>query len=431
MSPSSSLQHLETTLPKDRGYAGTAFPEAVGGFVCPRANAYGGREGIIPPAVAAERGLVPKGLKHVTNADVARTAAEASRDGRTDADRYRAYYGNSPAASLQQEQEEADIRATAEAVQQTQSGLRDPNGRFTKRVPTVTLRPPASRPSLHQTPVPRPTRSMRPSVSTKSAQLSLKHADNGVSDVFSGPNPDTGDDTLDGFYDGLKTAGVRTVATVQPRLDGVEIGAEDGGRAVRIAAGTGPEGAGLRVTAAPQPASEPTGPDLAGVLAAEDPPAAHRELETLRRALDRAHEALVLARADADAQRQTAEKLQNQVDALVRQLKESTPPLSETVRVVLSQEEGRLKLGGRDWECRVVGAWHPSRTGASAVLTVSDARYAAELLSEIRPGPVAVVTAQGRSSCVYVGGCAKIYGDAASADAIACFRFEDVSADNG
>jgi len=97
----------------------------------------------------------------------------------------------------------------------------------------------------------------------------------------------------------------------------------------------------------------------------------------------------------------------------------AVPPPAETVRVALSEQEQRLKVGGRGWECNIMGALHFGRSDRSLVLTVSDPGYASDLFAEIQPGEVAVLSAVGRTSCAYSGRCAKIYGDAGSPDFIA------------
>jgi hypothetical protein len=93
-------------------------------------------------------------------------------------------------------------------------------------------------------------------------------------------------------------------------------------------------------------------------------------------------------------------------------------PAAETVRVILSAAEERLKVGGRGWECNVMGALHYGR-GRSLILTMSDPAYASELFTEIQTGEVVVLSAAGRMSCTYSSRCVKIYGDAGSPDFIA------------
>ena len=93
----------------------------------------------------------------------------------------------------------------------------------------------------------------------------------------------------------------------------------------------------------------------------------------------------------------------------------------ETVRVVMSLPEERLKVGGRHWECRVMGALHVGRGGRCAVLTVCDPAYSSELLAEMQPGEVVVLSESARTYCTYAGHCAKIYGEQDSQDFIAAF----------
>ena len=85
---------LVTHLPSDKGYTGESPAKGgLPGFVCPRADAYGGREGIISPGVAAVNDLVPRGMRRIATADTAKSANAARTDGRTESDRYLEYYG--------------------------------------------------------------------------------------------------------------------------------------------------------------------------------------------------------------------------------------------------------------------------------------------------------------------------------------------------
>ena len=237
-------------------------------------------------------------------------------------------------------------------------------------------------------------------------------------------------DTLDGFYDelGRPNAGTGTLAKEAAR--GTPQGAEAG-------------------TSGP---SDPSGPVASAGRAAPVPPAplAHGPSESGPMPPDAMGAALASMVAERDRLAEMASALGRQVDELKYQLagyeardehyanieremhelhKSRGEPAAETVRAVLSAPEERLKVGGRGWECNVMGALHFGRAGRSLVLTVSDPAYASELFTEIQAGEVVVLSQAGRTSCAYSGRCAKIYGDAGSPDFIAVLWLDVVPAE--
>lgn len=382
---------LATRLPKDRGYSrasGFTETERAMGFVCPRANAYGGREGVIPPGVAAVRGIVPRGMHLIRPGEVANKANDARDKGVSDIDQYREYYGRGAA-----EQE-------AQAVQETQATRKSRSVPAAPAAPAVPAAPaaPAAKKggrgrSRKQTPPP--------------AEGVVRDPDD--PGMFSKrPEPYHDDDTLDGFYDGL--------AGAQP--------------------GTGSGGAGAAKQADLRP-PEPAEPaERAGGARGVPPtPRAHEPLS----------DALVQMAEEKAELKRVAESLNYQVGALQAQLRDAQRQLEgaaardqhyarleqeagsrggrpdcETVRAVLGAE-GRMKVGGRGWECNLVGALHVGRSGTSAVLTVVDSAYGSELIASLQSavdGAVVVVTEGGRTYCTYEGRCVKIYGEPGSQDFI-------------
>ena len=219
--------------------------------------------------------------------------------------------------------------------------------------------------------------------------------------MFSRAPDSPGDaDTLDGFYDSLggvspgtgetDAASAAAQATTFPRH-------RDG----RGAAPALPESR-ARETAQTAPQSE-----LAAVVErmAEEKAALSREVAELATQVSD----LTLSLAEA-AERRGADWASREPE-----------PAGETVRVVMSAAEQKLKVGGKHWECRVMGSLHVGRGGRCAVLTVCDPAYASELLAEMQPGEVVVLSESERTYCTYSGLCAKIYGEQDSQDFIAVF----------
>lgn len=394
------LTALETRLSSDRGYTGESpAKEGLPGFVCPRADTYGGRDGIIPPGVAVVRGLVPRGMRRISKAEVARTADEARDSGKSEADQYREYYGRG-AKELQVQQvhqEQAQEKTAEQPVQPAQ-----PVQPSHRSPPRLTPPPPAQ-----------PTHVLR---------------DPDDPGMFSGYTGDSGcADTLDEFYDELSrpnagTAAVAGEAAQEAQRRSGMVTSETAKKEKTAETGTsvtfGSGGSAGWDVPVPR-ASRAYGPSESGPM----PP-------------DAMGAALASLVAERDRLYGTATSLQVQVDELKHQLamyeardehyanierelqQSSGETAAETVRVILSVAEERLKVGGRGWECNVMGALHYGR-GRSLVLTMSDPAYASELFTEIQTGEVVVLSAAGRMSCTYSGRCVKIYGDAGSPDFIA------------
>lgn len=215
----------------------------------------------------------------------------------------------------------------------------------------------------------------------------------------------SGDDTLEAFYEGLRGMGFGTDETDKRGKTDVN-GAQD-----------------ERTGTADAPAFEPrAGSAMASVVletASRDRLALEQDKLDLQETIDR-------LRTEAEALRDSTTSLYQTLaekDAEIQQLKKKEPESAETVRLVLGAAPERLKVGGRGWACNVEGALAYGRERRDLVLTLLDPRYASELLAEIQKGEVAILSARGRTACVYAGHCAKIYGDADSTDFITCFRF--------
>lgn len=397
------LDDLATRLPKDRHYSGESpTKEGLPGFVCPRADAYGGREGIIPPGVAAVNGLVPKGMRRIATADTAKSANAAREDGRTEAERYLEYY--------------ASARVTPPSP---------PVRRPSSQPDAAPARPEAKAQPVRR-PAPRPIRppSVKAAVSIRPARVGgrllpgaglrvdrVYPSESPGKGMFSHPEPAVaGDDTLDGFYDGLAGEAPGTgERDIRELKKGIEAG-------VDLAAGEAETVVGA-VHPGPPRVHEPLGRGSTELDAWADAMSKMAEEKAALRQQVEAYEARVveLERAAADV----AERDKHYA-GIEDELRKASAP-AETVRVALAVQEERLKIGGQRWECKVLGALHVGREGRSAVLTVSDPAYASELLAEIRLGALVVLSGEKRTYCTYNGHCAKIYAEPDSQDFITAF----------
>ena len=412
------LKALETRLSSDKGYTGESpAKEGLSGFVCPRADAYGGRDGIIPPGVAAVRGLVPRGMRRISKADVARTADEARDSGKSEAEQYREYYGRGAKERQEQQAKQAQQAQAERAAQATQDARAA--GPATSQPPPLPPKPRKAVKAVKAAASPRPApprRAPAPAPAPAPRQDVLRDPDD--PGMFSRHAGGAGDaDTLDGFYDELGRPNAGTGTPAKGAARGMLQGAEAG-------------------TSGP---SDPSGPGASAGRAAPVPPAprAYGPSESGPVPPDAMGAALASMVAERDRLAEMASALGRQVDELRHQLaeyeardehyanierelnKSRGEPMAETVRAILSAPEERLKVGGRGWECNVMGALHFGRAGRSLVLTMSDPAYASELFTEIQAGEVVVLSQAGRTSCAYSGRCAKIYGDAGSPDFIA------------
>lgn len=233
------------------------------------------------------------------------------------------------------------------------------------------------------------------------------------------------DDTLDDFYDSLRGPTPGTGETDLPARRGAVKAAEVG---MDFGDGTGETV--FRPVGAPPPSEprahginpeHPEYPAQSGLAAVVSQLA--EEKAELKRVADSLHYQVGALQAQLrDAQRQldgvaARDKHYARVEQEMRESRARQTP-AETVRVPLSTAEERIKVGGKGWECNLVGLLHVGRGGQSAVLTVSDPQYGSELLSSAVPGDVVVVTSSARTYCTYAGHCVKIYGDAGSPDFI-------------
>lgn len=406
------VKGLATHLAADSGYR---RHEPGVGYVCPRADKWGARDGVIPPGVAAARGLIPKGMREVTNDAVVRRARDAGKAGVPDPDRYEEYYGRGAAENAGNSGNAGNAGDSSAELSQQQSRPEQPakNDRRAQQAsaPAAVTRGGSSEEGTHSVDV----------------AVDAIAANNGPSDpsrVF----PDSGDgvkdaETLDDFYAGLEGSGIGT-SDFQGGVRGM------------------PGGAGKRASAAPasplaqvpqpvhQPAPQlvpaPTG--VAEVLRlVRELEAVRSECATVKSELDRAlREYASLSQAHADLEARYRD-VSVRLEAAASGLKEAKTAHGK-VRVRLSGRQEKMKLGGRDalgdvWEVRIMGHADFTDDGDEMVLTVIDQESASELLASMIVGEVIVLTAAGRFTCAYRGLCDKIYGDDESPDFITLFRF--------
>ena len=400
------VDDLVTRLPRDRGYSGEP-PTAGGlpGFVCPRADAYGGRDGIISPGVAAVNGIVPKGMTHIDTKDTARRAEEARRDGRTEAERYMEYYSTAEGSGKgagRRTPPPPRPRPPDPASPPPSSGPGRPSGTVRARsaqadtpAPAPTLQPHRVRGRILPGAGFVPPRAYRPEPEPERPVLRDPDDPGMFSRRAEAP---ADDDTLDGFYDGLSGPAPGTGETDLPG---------------REAALDGLRGTLRGIAAAPAMPRAREFPE-SGEMVAAMTKLAGDHTAMLQRAAE-----LEAQVADLSSQLEGARERDAHRARAEEELRRSA--LGETVRVALAIPEERLKVGGERWECRIMGRLHPGRQGRSAVLTVSDPSYASELMVEIKPGPMVVLSGEKRTSCEYHGRCAKIYAEPDSQDFIALF----------
>ena len=381
------VDRLVTRLHKDASYAEhqdvpSGPRKGLPVYVCPRADDHGRRDGLIPPGVAAVRGLIPRtGLKHVSNQSVGR---EAASDGLTEAERYRRYYGKSlPQHSTTPVR--CELPPPHPVNEDCGQGIRQEEAQDTRTVAKPSDKPvartskkaaarPQSKAQVRTVPggtVGEATATKNRANPAKSRAVPVLREDDGVTD----------DETLDGFYDSLRGPAPGTLE-----------GSAEEREALSAARG------------------ERLPPPLPPRVQ-EDPRVA--EVAELRRAIAVANSAI-------GEQQALIARLQSEVDTL---RKKPGPVVHETVRVQLAAEQEKIKIGGRGWECRVLGHLDFGREGRSVVLTVSDPGYASELIAEIQAGELVVLHGSERTECTYAGECSKLYGDPNSPDFIAVFRF--------
>ena len=404
-SSQTEVDRLVTRLHKDASYADhqdvpSGPRKGLPVYVCPRADDHGRRDGLIPPGVAAVRGLIPRtGLKHVSNQSVGR---EAASDGLTEAERYRRYYGK----SLQQHPTtpvSRELPPPHPVNEDYGQGIRQEEAQDTRTVAKPSDKPvartakkAASRPQSKAQVRTVPGGTVGEATATKSRANPAKSR---AVPVLRAVDGGTDDETLDGFYDSL----------MGPAPGTLEGSAEE--REALAAA----RGERLPPPLPPRVQEDPGVGEVVGIRrefgVQEDPRVA--EVAELRRAIAVANSAI-------GEQQALIARLQSEVDTL---RKRPGPVVHETVRVQLAAEQEKIKLGGRGWECRVLGHLDFGRDGRSVVLTVSDPGYASELMAEIQVGELVILHGSERTECAYAGECSKLYGDPNSPDFIAVFRF--------
>lgn len=404
------MRGMVTRMPRDKGYDHKhTDAETMGSFVCPRANSYGGRDGVIPPGLAIVRGLKPVRMRKISVADTGRSSMEAREGGKTESDSYMGYY-TSP------EREEA-----AGSKEEPESAP-----------------PPANPKKPAGGKAPRQDKGRK---GVKEA-ASPKKPDR----MFSGPGAGAGDDdTLDGFYDGLSGSGFGTEDTsewvkqrgsseaavaarraVESGQAGLDLGAGDSETVVAEVERTG-EGLEVRRM---EPARGETADSVAVRMLLDRNRALQEEVDRLRNGSGSSKSGQPASSDDFAELESTVLKQRDQIEALRKEneeLKEAAASSGvtrhDTVRVVLSKEEEKIRIGGKYWSCNIMGSLHFSRDGSEVVLVTSDAGYSSDLAGTIQNGKVAIVTGSGRTYCTYAGNFAKIYGESDTMEYVAMFRF--------
>lgn len=381
------VDRLVTRLHKDASYADhqdvpSGPRKGLPVYVCPRADDHGRRDGLIPPGVAAVRGLIPRtGLKHVSNQSVGR---EAASDGLTEAERYRRYYGKSlPQHSTTPVRRELPPphpvnEDCGQGIRQEESQDNRTVAKPSDKPVAMTAKKAASRPQSKAQVRTVPGGTVGAAAATKSR---VNPAKSRAVPVLREVDGGTDDETLDGFYDSLM---------------GPAPGTLEGSAEEREALASA-RGERLPPPLPPRVQEDPRVDDVVGIRMA-----------------------LAVANSAIGEQQALIARLQSEVDTL---RKRPGPVVHETVRVQLAAEQEKIKLGGRGWECRVLGHLDFGRDGRSVVLTVSDPGYASELMAEIQVGELVILHGSERTACAYAGECSKLYGDPNSPDFIAVFRF--------
>lgn len=438
------LDKLATHLPDDKGYTGESpVKGGLPGFVCPRADAAGGRDGIIAPGVAAVNGLVPRGMRKIAVGDTGKSVFSSLKDGRTEADRYRAYYEASlaspggPAARLKPVAEAAEAAERKSPVRPVHT-VRNASRKADDVIPKARAARAAraggrlipGRMAVADEPEPPTSRARRPRPIPEERVIT----DPDDPGMFSrSMEAHAGDDTLDGFYESLGGPAPGTGETDLP-AERMANSAERLAQAVSDGVLADRAGRTERSELAELARRE----ERVALAVGYDPDSPRtREIaghgqtthDALYDAMRKLADDKVVLKAHADALSKRLVELHGKLaeyaerDKHYAHIEQELDEASraETVRVPLAAGEERLKVGGQHWECRVMGALHTGRGGVSAVLTVSDVAYASELLVEIQTGKIVVLSESKRTSCTYHGHCAKIYGDPDSQDFITMF----------
>ena len=400
------LAGLATRVRKERGYSDEQQRSGHGVFVCPRANMYGGREGIIPPAVAVQRGLVPAGLSESTNEAIMARHEKRVAEGKTESEYYLDYYGEKAdeqdRLERQERQEQAlSGQARREQPAQEHAALQVAQRRHEDEAATSLSA------GTGFTPV--------PNVAENSEKRAETGKQRGQGVFFSLSTQGSAPESLDDFYDALPPAVTR----------GATVGVGRG--AVRRDARND---AGIGSLDMPHPAYRPVFPapanetfrrqdDGGSAMLAEALSSSEAERARLAGEVGRMQAELAGARLESARLSSRVEELERQA----REVESRTVPEQEShedVSVTLGAVDERLKVGGDGWECNVLG--HVESGRDEVVLVVPDPRYGGELLARARPGRMAVLSASGRTDCEYFGCCGRIYGEAGDRDYIALLR---------
>lgn len=392
------LAGLATKLRKERGYSDEQR-SGHGVFVCPRANMYGGRDGVIPPAVAVQRGLVPARLRESTNAEILARHEERVAEGKPESEYYLDYYGEK-AEEQDRLAEQARQGQAVQAVQVAQVAQPREEDEAPARQPMGTS----------FTPV------------LNAAENSEKRAETGKQrgqGVFFNP-PAQGSETgsLEDFYDALPPAVKRGATVGVGRGTGERQGQENahGGSSGMTYPSYRP------VFHTPAGETFHQRDDSGATMLAAALSSSEAERARLAGEVGRMQAELAGARLESTRLASHIEELERQV----RQAREAesrpvrTSERHEDVSVTLGTADERLKVGGEGWECNVLG--HVESGVDEVVLVVPDPKYGSELLARARPGRMAVLSASGRTDCEYFGCCGRIYGEAGDRDYITLLR---------
>ena len=394
---------------------------ALGAFVCPRADGYGAREGVIPPGVAAQHGLIPKGLRKVSTDAALHSARQDDEHPLTAQEQYRAYYGRGAQQQAQRRPAQPrTVNAPAPEVEDV------PATQEVQTVPTVPTVPETQRPAAAVPPTVPSTRgsvvSPRPAghpvASSKRTTKAVKRVKTSPR-VFSPENTEANDpETLEGFYADLGRERPHEAA-VEP--DGPEIAERaetlEPQGAARGDAAPPPSGGVPAVPPLRTPGSVPPGVDarvaeLEAALATQQQLAQDWYAEAERRRLDLERHQQLLSRQATELQRRAQE-------AQAAQFGHEDGP----VRVYLGLADVKLKVAGRGWDCNVLGHLCYSRGKTEVALVVTDPGYGSDLLANVQTGECVLVSSAGRTACQYRGHCDKIYGETESPDFITVMRF--------
>lgn len=445
-----SYEEATVRLPPSEEYDSAGPAEARRGTVIvPRADKHGNQDGRIPPARAAELGLIPR-LHRVTNETAHVSRMNAARSGKSGDELYRDFYESASRHSggddMTPERKLAILSAAGYTV--TDDGrvippgyvadgngsrmapggsgtavgvIRQDHGEMpaccgssgagagSKAVPAAS-RTNAAPETDKVAEVPRRRQAKRGAKAAEQRISATKRAETGnncnTSCVSRHEDADSDPDTLDGFYDSLEGLGLGTdEVRGKPRDDRRRApGRQAGGRQ-----------------------AEAVEADVAERLARlQAPPVSAVTIEALETAERMAAErdrALV----ECERLRREAESLRASLADMQVRLADAERP-HDSVRVQLGGGTSQVSVSGvspdgERWRASVDGRVDFSRSGGEAVLSVLDPAYASELLAVMSQGCELDLEFGGTGThCGYDGVCDKIYGDPDSRDYITLFR---------